>query len=52
MVQMLEEVLALAFAVLETSISATSFITRGRNHIRLYIDWFMSLLQQSVAAVE
>lgn len=37
---------------LEVSTSATSLITRGRNHIRLYIDPFMSRLQQSVAAVE
>lgn len=38
--------------VLEVSTSATSRMIRGRNHIRLYIDWFISRVQQSVAAVE
>ena len=38
--------------VLEVSTFATFLMTLGRNHILLYIDWFMSLVQQSVAAVE
>ena len=38
--------------VLDVSTCATSRITRGRNHILLIIDWFMSRVQQSVEAVE
>lgn len=38
--------------VVDVSTTATSFITRGRNHIRLYMDRFISRVQQSVAAVE
>lgn len=38
--------------VLEVSTTATSLITLGRNHIRLYMDRFISRVQQSVAAVE